>query len=322
VADPATDLRSGRRSKGRRAFTPIDPSRDAGPGRGQAAGKVPGARRREAGGLAGAAKDEGSRRKVPRPKGSRRSGLTIAALVAASAALVLLSFLALPELLVVRAFEVKGNHRLSAEELVAIAGIKPGLPLLSVDRGAAEARLRTEPAIKSVRLSLSPPDIVRIDVVERNPVAFVLVESEGRGCTVAVDASGLAYARRPVAEFAGLPLLSGFRFADWRPGQGLPEFALPTLAALAAMEAADPALLSLFSEIRFERSAWGEVELVFYPLHFALPVRTGPRPDAPLLRSVVLVLDALATGRLASGGDELDFRTGTIVFRTKEGHSG
>jgi len=34
------------------------------------------------------------------------------------------------------------------------------------------------------------------------------------------------------------------------------------------------------------------------------------------------VLDALATGRLASGGDELDFRTGTIVFRTKEGHSG
>lgn len=217
-------------------------------------------------------------------------------------------------------FEVAGAGNLEAAEVVAASGLKPGSRLLGLDLGGAVRRLESWAPVAGARAKFLFPDAVRLEILERKPVAYVLVDQDAATLPVAVDAEGVSFAER--ASVGDLPVLSGLRFESWSPGTRLPDYLAPTLASLGALEAADPALLSLFSEIRVERSKWGEVELLLFPLHHAIPVRTGPRLDASLLRSIVLVLDALDKGGLAPGVGELDFRSGTVVFRSKEGRSG
>jgi cell division protein FtsQ len=236
-------------------------------------------------------------------------------------ALLSLGLFSLPSLLRVRSLEVLGATTMSSAEVAEASLVTPGSPLLAVDTGRVEAALLASPAIAEAKVSKVFPSRIRIEIVERRPVAVAIADIGGRSSLVAIDATGTAFARAEAASVADLPVLSGLRFEDWKPGTKLPDFLLPLLESLAAVEMSDPTLLALFSEIRIERSRYGELELLLFPLHNALPVRTGARLNPTLLRSIVLVLDALSTRGLA-GIDEIDFRTGTIVFRTKEGHSG
>jgi cell division protein FtsQ len=237
-------------------------------------------------------------------------------------AVAIIAAFALPSAFRARVVEVHGNATLGAAEVVAASLIVPGSPLFSNEATRIEAALAAWPPVSSAKASLVLPDRIRLDIVERKPVALAIAEAEGRNVLVAIDGTGMAYARVEGATLPELPVLSGIRFEEWKAGQRLPDFLLPTLESLATLESGDPGLLSLFSEIRVERSSFGELELILFPLHHPLPVRTKAALDPALLRSIVLILDALSTGGLAANVVELDFRTGTIVFRTKEGQPG
>jgi hypothetical protein len=274
--------------------------------------------------------DSWKKRSIPRPKpveGRRQRGdgsrglilvFSILGLVALSTSITF----ALPSLLRVRSVEVHGNISLAAADVVSFSLVTPGAALLSVDTARVEAALEAWPPVAAARATRIFPSRLRIDIVERRPVALVLAEIRGRNGLVAIDVSGIAYCEVQPASLPDVPVLSGLRFADFRPGQRLPDSLRPALASFAAIQESDPALLSLFSEIRIEESRFGEVELVLFPLHRPIPIRTGSVLKAETLRSIVLVLDALASRGMGEGIREIDFRTGTIVFRTKEAHSG
>lgn len=72
-----------------------------------------------------------------------------------------------------RNVEVSGNHRLSKEELTRIIkhSSKPGLLSLDLDRLARE--LESIPAIKQANITRVLPDTLRVEVIEREPVALV-----------------------------------------------------------------------------------------------------------------------------------------------------
>lgn len=227
-----------------------------------------------------------------------------------------------PGALLLRRVVVAGTTSLAAGEVVAASGVRPGKPLLSNDLGLVERNLEAWAPVAGAKASYILPDAIRLEIVERKAVALVLVEEGQTMVPVSIDSQGYAFAKASPADAIDLPLLSGIRFDAWKPGTRLPAYLLPTIGSIAALGGKDPTLLSLFSEIRVERTNWGEVELVLFPLHHAIPVRTGPKLDAALLRSIVLVLDALDKGGIAPKVGELDFRSGTIVFRSKEGSPG
>jgi len=252
--------------------------------------------------------------------GRRRLGLVavvVAGLTAAAVSAVLLT-----GDLTLRRIEISGTSTLAAQDVVAASGLVVGRPLLSADLGTAERNLRSWAPVASARARYVFPETVRIEIVERRPAAFALVEDGDTTLPVAIDAEGYAFAKAGPGELPELPIISGIRFDGWKPGMRLPDYLLPSVASIADLGRTDPALLSLISEVRVERTNWGEVELLLFPLHHAIPVRTGPRLDSSLLRSIVLVLDALDKGGVAPDVGELDFRSGTIVFRSKEGRSG
>ena len=272
---------------------------------------------------AGLGKSKRSTRKAPRRDRPRRNARFLPILAAGLfAVLVAAGLLFLPGALLLRRIVVAGTTSLAAKDVIAASGITPGKPLFANDLGQVERNLKDWAPVAGAKASYILPDAIRLEIVERKAVAMALVEDGQTMIPVSIDSQGYAFAKARPIDAVDLPLLSGIRFDGWKAGMRLPAYLLPTIGSIAALGGKDPTLLSLFSEIRVERTNWGEVELVLYPLHHAIPVRTGPKLDAALLRSIVLVLDALDKGGIAPKVGELDFRSGTIVFRSKEGSPG
>lgn len=131
-------------------------------------------------------------------------------------------------LLGVRAVEVTGNRTLSQDEIVRTAGIDPGTPMLRVDTEDVASRLRAIRKVADVRVSLSWPTTVRVEVTERAPAAF-LVARDG---IQLVDSAGVPFqvVKDPPAD---LPELHVRRVAPDDPA---------TRAAMTVLTALPPAL--------------------------------------------------------------------------------
>lgn len=104
-------------------------------------------------------------------KRSRRRGRKIASLVLAAGWLAaLVALLAVPTFHV-RRVDVSGNHRLTAEQVVATAGLQHPGSVFQVDPGALERRLTAATWVRAASVSAQLPDRVSIRVDEWQPVA-------------------------------------------------------------------------------------------------------------------------------------------------------
>jgi cell division protein FtsQ len=120
-----------------------------------------------------------------RAEGRRR--LRALVLVGALLALAVVAWLVVASpLLDVDHIRVKGGTRVTAEEIRAASGITTGDPMVWLDGGAAERRLRALPWVASARVEREWPGTVTITVTEREPVAWV----DGGAGPALVDGTG------------------------------------------------------------------------------------------------------------------------------------
>jgi cell division protein FtsQ len=111
-------------------------------------------------------------------------------------------------LLVVRSVVVIGTHLVPRSEVLAVAGVKPGTPLMRVNTSQIAGRIVTIRQVRSVQVTKSWPDRVVIVVRERTAaLAVTAMKGDGEvgGGYDLVDADGVTVrwaARRP----ADLPL--------------------------------------------------------------------------------------------------------------------
>jgi hypothetical protein len=216
---------------------------------------------------------------------------------------------------------VSGNVTIPEADILSAAAIGDKENILTVDIAAIQRRLAAQPRIDKARVSRLLPTSLAIAVLERKPVACLLVQTDLGPKPVLVDVQGVVYMYADETP-AGIPVISGVRFDNFLPGQRLPPALLPALAGLKAIEAKTPALMSAFSEIRVVPLPAGDLELLLYPVHVPIPVRTLAVLNEKTLRSIILVLDILKDRHSAGTIEEIDFRTGTAVYRTKEGQPG
>ena len=87
------------------------------------------------------------------------------------------------------AVQVVGNAQLSEKQVLATADVPLGGPLATVDVHAIEVRLKSLATVKSVDVSRTWPHDVRIEIVERTPVAVVELGGRLRG----LDADGVVF---------------------------------------------------------------------------------------------------------------------------------
>jgi cell division protein FtsQ len=100
----------------------------------------------------------------------------------------------------VRAVTVHGIRAVSPDAVLAAAAVPTGTPLIRVDTTGISRRVGQIPGVQHARVSRSWPHTVRIDVVERTPLAVL-----PRGSAFwLVDADGVLF-QQVTAAPAGLP---------------------------------------------------------------------------------------------------------------------
>ncbi|GAA4805958.1 cell division protein FtsQ/DivIB [Nocardioides caeni] len=99
--------------------------------------------------------------------------------------------------------EVVGEDLLTTEQVLAAAEVDTGGALIRVDLDAIAQRVRSLAAIKEVDVSRMWPHDVRIEIVERVPVAVLDLGSR----QVALDADGVSFPAPPAAR-RGLPRIT------------------------------------------------------------------------------------------------------------------
>ena len=120
-----------------------------------------------------------------------------------------------------------------------------------------------------------------------------------------------------------LPVLSGLEIRDLRYGLRL-DGPFAATAGFAGRACAAPIRGSCrpFPRLRVVPKNGAPAELLVYPARYRVPVRMRPVLNAGLLKSMMLVLDVVEGQGLAPSIRELDLRTDTFVYRTKEAVSG
>ena len=98
-----------------------------------------------------------------------------------------------------------GQHEVSREDVLALAGITGRSSLLFLDAGQARLRLLTNPWIEQAAVLKLYPDRVRIEIEERQ--AFALWQKEGRVYLISAD--GTVLETFMPQRFSSLPLVVG-----------------------------------------------------------------------------------------------------------------
>jgi cell division protein FtsQ len=232
-------------------------------------------------------------------------------------------YASLPQVTRVKAVSVEGMKNVLQKEILEALSLSEGTNLINADIPAMEARIMANPKVASVDIGRAFPDKLMVRLQERRAVACVLVTEELGTRSVALDKDGVAFAYMDTIASPGrLPVLSGIRFEQFSPGQSLPEYLRPLLRDIAELSELNPSPLEAFSEIRIEKISESEAELLLYPSGKTVPVRMPARLTRASLGSALLVLDILAGRQGAEKIQEIDFRTGTIVYRNKEAQAG
>ncbi|KQV76262.1 hypothetical protein ASC61_15345 [Aeromicrobium sp. Root344] len=108
----------------------------------------------------------------------KRAGIAVVAVIVVATLVWLVMF---SSVLAVRRVAVDGETTLKESQIRQVADVRIGQPLARVDVSAIEARVASMERVQSVTVSRSWLHTVRIEVVERTPVAWLTVGGTIRG---------------------------------------------------------------------------------------------------------------------------------------------
>jgi hypothetical protein len=157
----------------------------------------------------------------------------------------------------VRDVQVRGTQRLSADQVLAAAGVGEGGSVFAVDPGAVERRLESSPWVRTATVTTRLPDAMTIRVEEWRPVA---VYEPSRGRPWYLSDQGVALGPvRPGTPSQGLLEVKGL--GAKAPGQGQQVLDVRLLVALVNIQRALPDILG--QEVRwFQVDTCGNLTMV------------------------------------------------------------
>jgi cell division protein FtsQ len=232
-------------------------------------------------------------------------------------------------LMTIRHIEVRSEVPLAEDQVLALSGIGAEEHWYSLPVAAIQRRLEAHALVRHAAVQKVFPDTVRLTLWARQPVALVLAEAGGRSIPVLVDGDAVIYKLGATSAELDLPVVSGLAVGQTGLGAVLPPAYAALFADLRALRERSPSLYGLLSEVRVVGSAPAGAEpgsapsagseIVIYLTCSPVAVRARGALDESLLKYALMVIDLLSKQGGMKDIQELDFRSGDVVYRTKGG---
>jgi len=209
---------------------------------------------------------------------------------------------------------------LTEAQILAIAGLDQTEYYFSLNAAAVRSRLAAYPLVKEATVRKIFPNGLSITLQPRAPFAVSLVDSGSGSVPVAFDDQGVVIRMGDSAIGRGdLPIISGVSIPAIQIGMRLPSELVSFLGQMEQVKAESPGLFAAISEVRFVRLGGSDFDVVLYPRDYHVRVRIGNTIDAHELSYIMMVLEVTARQGMINKVDELDFRTGQVIYKLKEG---
>lgn len=128
---------------------------------------------------------------------------TIIAVSAILAGIQLFLFLFCSSYFALSRVEVSPMNQIGREEILSLAKIKPHCNLLTLQTDSIITKVRAHPWVEKVRIQKQLPNRVRIEIIERKPVAVICGKD-----TFGIDAEGYLLPDIRMGEVRNLPLIT------------------------------------------------------------------------------------------------------------------
>ena len=146
---------------------------------------------------------------------------------------------------------VEGNTLLSQQEIEAL--VKSVVPrgVISADLQKVREKLKTNPLIRDAEVARLLPDRLRVQIVEREPVALA---RRADGHIVCVDAEGMMFGGYETWRGKTMPpTITGLVENDNKPNEINRQWVMTYRQLMADLDQSEPALSSRIDEIHFDR---------------------------------------------------------------------
>ena len=184
-----------------------------------------------------------------------------------------------------RKIEIWGNEILSETEIMTLGGLSPKASVWDIDLCSVAEKIGSNAFVESVEIERLLPDIVRIQIMEKQPIALLNVN----GQFFCVDREGLILPSKP-GKLYDHPVLSGeFRGGvslGKRAGGQLVQDGLEFLMFVLDQR---PEMYSRISEVVVGRSEG----LILYTSSKGIPVRIGDEYYIDKINYLEAILDKL-----------------------------
>ncbi len=242
--------------------------------------------------------------------------IAIVALVVAALGGLAFELFVSPNMLV-RRIELSSDLPLTREQVVSLAGLDGRTYYFAVDSRAVEARLKASPLVREAFVRKIFPETLKITLMKRRPLALAYATESGRTVPAVFDDEGVLFERGAGVTDRDLPVLSGVKLKDLKPGTALPGIMQPVMKDLGELKRTSATLYDLISEIQVVGSNTGSYELILYPLVYRVRVWIGKRLKPGMLRYMFFTLYFMQQQGLLGDVDEVDFRSGDAVYHRK-----
>ena len=203
----------------------------------------------------------------------------------------------------------------SDEFLLGKAGVKTQDTFFDIKTALIEKRLMLIPAIQSVSVKKVFPSVLKIDITSRTPIGLSLISTNEGVIPAMVDSEGVVFLTGYDLQTMDLPIISGLDFPEIQDGMRMPKDLCSFLEDMEGIKRLSPDLYSLISEVKFIRKGSTDYEVLLFPKNYKTRIRIGSGIDDRLLKYIVMVLEVISEQPGMEKLEEIDFRTGDIVYR-------
>jgi len=214
---------------------------------------------------------------------------------------------------------IKSDSAVPKGEILRIAQLQGPVPYHRVHPATLKRRLETVSWIRSAKVEKVFPNKLTITVEVRKPVGMTLIETGNSSQVFALDDELNLFVPYEGDWDVSLPLFTGIRIEGTTDGVRLPFSLTRLMRRIVEIRLEEAGVLNCFSEFRIVKKGEDVYELIAYPVHYQVPVRMGQQFSTETFKSALMVLDVMQTERLLDKVDEIDFRTGNILYRMRGG---
>ncbi len=225
-----------------------------------------------------------------------------------------------PELMIKKIeIHCSNSFPLSNNDILKLAELEGSQYYFAVNTSQVKNKLLQHPLVKTAEVKKIFPASIYIKLTERIPLGMALVNSGGKTVPIVFDEEGVIFEIGKSVSSYKMPVISGLKFVDVRLGLKLPEELTSYFSELKKLKETTPALFEQISELKFVNKNNSSYEVLLYTLSTKVRVRTENVINDNLVKQIFVVLDIIEKNGLESEMNELDFRSGQVVFKVKEG---